>query len=206
MKIFEIKIYPFTEEEFYNKKSKFIESYNNKNKNVGFGSRNYFYDLFYADKLTFYNYSIGFVEIHLVDDNIRFEVYLMQSEKCASRRILKEIMDKLNPEEYPDYDSKLDKAKHIAGYKKVPYIPKLLTEKKHYMIQNNFYNEFNIQFLNNAQIVNSIKEKIIEISKFEKYKKLYFDMKMFNSIADFIDFEEISKFEKEESIKELFNL
>lgn len=58
MKIFEIKIYPFSEEEFENKKQIFIKKYYDEHRDASFARNEYFYNIFYADKLTFENYCI----------------------------------------------------------------------------------------------------------------------------------------------------
>ena len=117
MKIFEIKIYPFTEEEFCRKKSQFIENFYEENKNYELTRNVNIFQCFYADKLTFKNYSIGFVDICLVDEKIQFDISIMLSPKCASKKVLKGIIDNLDSNTYPSYEMKLNEAKRLAGYK-----------------------------------------------------------------------------------------
>lgn len=207
MKIFEIKVYPFSEKEFENRKNKFINKYEDKNKKYPFARNDYLFKIFYADKLTFENYCIGYVELYVEEDRIRYEVKIMLRRKYPSKKALQEEMDKLDDNEYPTYDMKENKVKELASYKLVPYKPKLLTEKKHYMV-NDYISEniTDIRELDNKQILNAIRTKIMDISKTPNYKNLYFDMSMFNIIAEYIDFKKISRDDKEVNLNRLFKL
>ncbi len=207
MKIFEIKIYPFSEEEFENKKQIFIKKYYDEHRDASFARNEYFYNIFYADKLTFENYCIGYVEFYVEEDRIRYEVKIMLRRKYPSKKFLQGEMIKLDDNKYPTYDMKENKVKETARYKLVPYKPKLLTEKKHYMV-NDFVSEniINISKLDNIQILNAIRVKIRDINETSKYKNLYFDMSLFNVIAEYLDFKKMSRDDREEELNRLFNL
>ena len=207
MKIFEIKIYPFTEKEFENKKEILINNYNHKNRKYSFARNDHLFKTFYADKLTFENYCIGYVEIYVEEDRIRYEVKIMLRRKYPSKKALQKDMDLLDDNEYPTNDMKENEVKKAVSYKLVPYKPKLLTEKKHYMVNDCLSeNITDICELDNKQILDAIRTKIKDINETPNYKNLYFDMSLFDVIAEFLDFKKMSRDDREENLKRLFNL
>ncbi len=73
---------------------------------------------------------------------------------------------------------------------------------------NDFVSEniINISKLDNIQILNAIRVKIRDINETSKYKNLYFDMSLFNVIAEYLDFKKMSRDDREEELNRLFNL
>ena len=180
MKIFEIKIYPFSRKTFENKikntREKFYATHSDKSKQ----SNDDFYSEFYGSKSQFEDYSIGHLDICFDGCCLCYEAHIMMRRKYATKNERQRIIDSLDDNLYPDYEMKENEALRLAGYSMVPYIPKLFTEKKHYTSSRHINGVYtNIQGLNNHEIANAIKKEIERINQRETFQKLYFDMTLF---------------------------
>ncbi len=191
LKIFEIKIYPFSPDEFAEKiqiaKDKFIAKYPYKSE---VELRN-MYSNFYGGKLSFEDYSIGYLEILYFDGCLHYEAKLILSKKYSTRKELQSIIDNLDNEKFPDDEMKWQEARRRTGfsYSLIPYKPPLFTEKKHYMSSYHVGGIYSgIKNQTNLEIAEMIKREITRIQNIEVFKGLYFDMSLFNTMCNYIDY------------------
>lgn len=196
LKILEIKIYPFSPNEFAKKiqiaKDKFIEQFPEKSEDA---LRN-MYSIFYGKKISFEDYSIGHLDVLYWGNCLHYEAKLMLSKRYSTRKELQSIIDILDDEEFPTDDIKEDEARKRTGnsYRLIPYKPPLFTEKKHYMSNYHIEGVYSgITNQTNHEIAEMIKREVARIQNRDFFKGLYFDLSLFNTVCDYIDFLKLFK-------------
>lgn len=198
LKVFEIKLYGLSPEKFEekieDKRREFYSICKAQNRTIEESIR--LYSHFYANKNTYENYSIGYLEILYDGFTLRYESKIMLSERHSSQKEIQELLANLELDDTLTEEKKdIKKAFILNSHSLVPYKPRLFTEKKRYM--SNYHIEgmyTGISGLTNFEIAQAIKEDICLIQKDDLLKSVYFDLSYFNGIIEHIDF--ISMFEK----------
>ncbi len=194
LKIFEIKIYPFSPTEFAKKKQvakdKFIARYTDRTEI----ELRKMYSRFYGNKISFDDYSVGYLNILYWGSCLHYEARLMLSKRYSKCRELQSSIDILDDEEFQTEDMKEDEARKRMGYsyKLIPYIPPLFTEKKHYMFDHHIEGIYTgIRNKTNHEIAETIESEVMRIQKSDFFKGFYFDLSLFNTICNYIDFKKL---------------
>ena len=198
LKVFEIKLYGLSPEKFEekidNKRREFYSICKAQNRTKEESIR--LYSHFYANKNTYENYSIGFLQILYDGFTLCYEAQIMLSERHSSQKEIQGLLVNLAVDDTISEEKKnIKNAVILNSHSLTPYKPRLFTEKKRYM--SNYHIEgmyTGISGLTNFEIAQRIKEDISLIQKDDLLKRVYFDLTYFDSIIEHIDF--ISMFEK----------
>ena len=198
LKIFEIKLYGLSpkkfEEKIDNKRREFYSICKAQNRTKE--ESMFLYSHYYANKDTYENYSIGYLQILYDGFALCYEAKIMLSERHSSQKEIQELLANLELDDTLTEEKKdIKKAVILNSHTLVPYKPRLFTEKKRYM--SNYHIEgvyTGISRLTNFEIAQAIREDICLIQKDDLLKSVYFDLSYFNDIIEHIDF--ISLFEK----------
>ena len=194
LKVFEIKLYGCSPEEFEEKIDKKRKEFYLKcraQNRSSFESMS-LYSRFYAGKNTYENYSIGYLEV-LYDGFLRYEAKIMFSKKYSSKKEKQMMLDKLELDRTLSEEQKDERrAAILNSYLLVPYKPRLFTEKKRYMSNQHIEGMYtDTSGLTNFEIAQAIKNDISDIQEFDYLQGVYFDLSHFNEIIEFIDFKSL---------------
>ncbi len=198
LKVFEIKLYGLSPEKFEekidNKRREFYSICKAQNRTKE--ESMLLYSHFYANKNTYENYSIGYLQILYDGSTLCYEAKIMLSERHSSEKEIQELLANLELDDTLTEEKKdIKKTVILNSHSLVPYKPRLFTEKKRYM--SNYHIEgmyTGISGLTNFEIAQAIKGDISLIQKDDLLKSVYFDLSYFDGIIEHIDF--ISMFEK----------
>lgn len=192
IRLFEIKIYPFTPNEFNEKirnvHDKFFAQFADKDINwiqarysERYGCMSYFED-----------YSNGHISILYDAPCLRYECNIMLSRKYPTVAQLRKRMKILKNDDSLSEEDRLLEAKMQAGYTLVPYRSQLFSGTKHYTTHSRINGIYtNIDGLDNTAIANKIIDEINRIHQRDMFRNLYFDMTLFNTIGRHIDYNKI---------------
>ena len=198
LKVFEIKLYGLSPEKFDekidNKRREFYSIFKAQNRTKE--ESTHLYSIFYANKNTYENYSIGFLQILYDGFTLCYEAQIMLSERHSSQKEIQELLTNLELDDTLTEEKKnIKKAAILDSHSLVPYKPRLFTEKKRYMSKHHIEGMYTgVAGLTNFEIAQAIREDISLIQKDDLLKSVYFDLSYFNDIIEHIDF--ISLFEK----------
>ena len=198
LKVFEIKLYGLSpekfEEEIDNKRREFYSICKAQNRTKEESMRLYSHS--YANKNTYENYSIGYLQILYDGSTLCYEAKIMLSERYSSQKEIQKLLANLELDDTLTEEKKdIKKADILNSHSLVPYKPRLFTEKKKYMSKYHIEGMYTrISGLTNFEIAQAIKEDISLIQKYNLLKSVYFDLSYFDGIIEHIDF--ISLFEK----------
>ena len=198
LKIFEIKLYGLSPEKFEekidNKRREFYSICKAQNRTKE--ESMLLYSHYYANKNTYENYSIGYLQILYNGFSLCYEAKIMLSERHSSQKEIQELLANLELDDTLTEEKKNKKKTAILNsHALVPYKPRLFTEKKRYMSKYHIEGVYTrISRLTNFEIAQAIREDICLIQKNDLLKSVYFDLSYFNDIIEHIDF--ISLFEK----------
>lgn len=189
LKIFEIKIYPFSPDQFAQKiqqaKSKFIMEFPDKTES----ELSIWYSRRYGYKISFEDYSVGYLDISYWGCCLHYDAKIMLSRKYPTSKEIQRCIDNMDDKQFPYPDMKEQEAIKRLGYIRVPYKPPLFTEKKHYMSNyhiDGFYT--GISGRTNYEIAEIIKNDIKKIQDRDIFQGFYFDTSLFNTIGKYIDY------------------
>lgn len=195
LKIFEIKIYPFSPEQFANK----IQ----RAKDIFFENHTYatetrardMYSFLYGTKISFEDYSVGYLDILYWGCCLHYEAKIMLRKKYPTSKEIQRCIDNMDDKQFPYQDMKEQEAIKRLGYTRVTYKPPLFTEKKHYMSNYHIDGLYTgISGRTNYEIAEIIKNDIKKIQDRDLFQGFYFDTSLFNTIGKYIDYWKI--FEK----------
>lgn len=193
LKLFEIKLYPYTVDIFEKKVDKIRTDFYNDckaQKRTNEESMR-LYSYFYGRKSNIIDYSVGYLEICYSLGCISYNANLMLTERKSSKKEIERALIELQKETYLTDEEKEQKKHDIENSSSdVIYKPPLYTGKKHYMQQyrNIFGMHTYVGDCSNLEIVEKIKEDIEEIQKDKFFKNIYFDLSIFNTLVNHIDF------------------
>ena len=174
LKVLEIKLYGLSPEKFEekidNKRREFYSMCKAQNRTKEESES--LYSLFYANKNTYDNYSIGYLQVLYDGSALYYEAQIMLSEKYSSQKEIQKLLANL---ELDDTLAKKIKKSYILNY----HIGGVYT---------------GISGLTNYEIAQAIRKDISTIKKDDLLKSVYFDLSYFNNIIEYIDF--IDMFEK----------
>lgn len=207
LKLFEIKLYPYTvdifEKKVDKKRTDFYDICKAQKRTKEESMR--LYSHFYGGMNNLINYSIGYLEILYSSGCISYNVNLMLTERKSPKKDIEQMLIELQKEADLNEEERRQKEYAIKNsYSIEIYKPPLYTGKKHYMQQyrNIFGMHTYVGDCSNLEIVEKIKEDIEDIQKDKFFKNIYFDLSIFNTLVNYIDFNGL--FENED-IYERFN-
>ena len=186
LKLFEIKFYTISEEDFYKvvaeNRDKFIEKYKNQNRTDEQTLR--LYSQNFGQKNIYENYSIGYVEVLFDGVCLCYESKIMLSEKPSHSS-----KERAEGEVTGDEEADANKKTGLFGYSLVPYKTRLFSEKKRYMSNYHIGGKYSPVFgLSNMEIATQIKKDIGDIQTYDLFEKLHFDLSTLENILEYIDF------------------
>lgn len=192
IRLFEIKIYPFTSDEFNEKirnvHDKFFAQFSDRDINW----INARYSEQYGCMSNFEDYSIGHISIIYDVSCLRYECNIMLSRKYPTVTQLHKNIKVINKEDSINEEDGLFEAKMQAGYSLVPYRSQLFSGTKHYTTHSRIDGIYtNIDGLDNEAVANRILDEINRIHEKAMFRNLYFDMTLFNTIGRHIDYNKI---------------
>ena len=195
LKVLEIKLYGLSPEKFEekidNKRREFYSMCKAQNRTKEESES--LYSLFYANKNTYDNYSIGYLQVLYDGSALYYEAQIMLSEKYSSQKEIQKLLANLELDD--TLAKKIKKSYILNSHSFLPYKPRLFTEKKRYMSNYHIGGVYTgISGLTNYEIAQAIRKDISTIKKDDLLKSVYFDLSYFNNIIEYIDF--IDMFEK----------
>ncbi len=195
LKLFEIRLFAYSPEKFEeNIRTHREEIYSNYGtQNLTKKQIDYIYSIFYGNKTTYENYSIGYLEILYDGSSLRYETKIMLSQKNISKKELQKQFHIIETDKSLTEIQKEERKLNITGSSSlVAYKPPLFTSKKWYMSNYHIEGKYTRTWgLSNSEIVKAMKKDIIDIQEYDILKNIYFDLSYFNEIADYIDYEKL---------------
>jgi len=193
LKLFEIKLYPYTVDIFEKKVNKirtdFYDDCKAQKRTNEESMR--LYSHFYGRMNNLNNYSVGYLEIFYSLGCISYNANLMLTERKAPKKDIEQMLIELQEETDLNEEEREQKEYAIKNSHSIEiYKPPLYTGKKHYMQQyrNIFGLHTYVGDCSNLEIVEKIKEDIQDIQKDKFFKNIYFDLSIFNTLVNHIDF------------------
>lgn len=194
LKVFEVKIYPYSQKEFERKVKK-------KNEKVYSTNPNYPVDMFYKDygaKTSFEDYSIGHIDVYLDGAEVIYEARIMISERRDKQYISKEL-EKIETAGLSEREYLARKIEVSSSHEKIAYKPRLFTDVKHYT-QAWHIDRCTSHYIDNMsanEIVEAIRNRLQEINRMHFYRNLYFDLSNIDNIGECLDFTKLIEKSKE---------
>ena len=193
LKLYEIKLYPYTVDIFEKKVDKIRTDFYNDckaQKRTNEESMR-LYSHFYGGKSNIIDYSVGYLEVFYSLGCISYNANLMLTERKTPKKDIEQMLIELQKETDLNEEEKEQKEYAIKNSHSIEiYKPPLYTGKKHYMQQyrNIFGLHTYVGDCSNLEIVEKIKEDIEDIQKDKFFKNIYFDLSIFNTLVNHIDF------------------
>lgn len=196
LKIFEFKVYPFSQEEFSKKIDSFREDKIKELMSYGRtreSARDSFTHLYEGRKLCYENYSLGVINVFFEQGNLQYESQIMLEEKRVNKKSIEKQIDELKNVELTDKEKSIRIATIKNSFRLVPYRTRLFSGVKHYMKDhhiNGLYTQ--VSNLSNKDIFEAIKCDIKNINEYDDiFKNLYVDTSLFDTIGEYIDYRSI---------------
>ena len=177
LKLFEIKLYPYTvdifEKKVDKKRTDFYDICKAQKRTKEESMR--LYSHFYGGMNNLINYSIGYLEILYSLGCISYNVNLMLTERKSPKKDIEQMLIELQKEADLNEEERRQKEYAIKNsYSIEIYKPPLYTGKKHYMQQYEIFGMHTyVGGCSNLEIVEKIKENIQNIQKDEFFKNIY---------------------------------
>ncbi len=195
LKLFEIKLYPFTKEEFDKKVAITRDDFYalSKEQNRSKYDTKLLYSHFYGKKSSYIDYSIGYLEIYYDGVCLCYESKLMLSKRYTNKRTIEKMLKELENDTELNPKEKSIKERAIRdSHSLVIYRPPLYTERKKYLSNYHIGGLYsNVTAMSNTEIVSAIREDIDIIKADGLFKNISFDLSLFDRIVSYIDFQSL---------------